>query len=197
MILQETLFGLNERTKFIDAPDIKAKKSLSNHGPREDGNKSHIVRIAEQFSLSQQQVNDELFSNLKTKHGRYSINDAVTKIMEMKSNSPDDSDELTKEKNDNACPPDGEDKEKLDLLGSRVRTVMEDGREYEGTITDIHYRVTYDCGEDTETFVSEAEAYENLACNDKINDFSIKGTRCNVLEIFSGRQCAWQFVLFL
>ena len=57
-------------------------------------------------------------------------------------------------------------KQMLELLGSRVGTVFENGREYDGTVSTVHHRVIYDDG-NAETLVSEAEAFEHLACNDK------------------------------
>ena len=73
------------------------------------------------------------------------------------------------------------------MLGSRVRTVFEDGEEYEGTILTVHYRVTYDKDGDTKTFVDETQVFESLACNDKYLEGPVDdGIRCSVLELFSG-----------
>mmetsp|Transcript_8750 Transcript_8750/g.19620 ORF Transcript_8750/g.19620 Transcript_8750/m.19620 type:complete len:1054 (+) Transcript_8750:126-3287(+) len=188
MLIQEQLFNLDERTKFVNAPNSnKATSSM----PEKDGNKSHIIRLAKRFGLTQQQM-DILFKRLDVDDGYYSIDDAIPKIMEMKKNNTSNTLEESDEENDNdadiATADNGQKEKQLELLGSRVKTVFEDGREYEGTISTVHYRVTYD-DDDTETFVSEAEAFENLACNNNITlngSSSCDGIRCSALEIFSG-----------
>ena len=70
-----------------------------------------------------------------------------------------------------------------------MRTILEDGREYERTISTVHYRVTYDDG-DTKTLVSEAEAFEDLSCNNMYfnGPSGDEEIRCSVLELFSGNK---------
>lgn len=181
VLLKEMLYGLGERTKFVKAPSAGVKSSSN----PQDGNKSHVVRLAKQLGLTKKQIDDDLLTNLSVEDGYYSINDVIPKIMEMKNSCAVlEEEELNDEDDDNAgATSDGEEEKTPNLLGSRVRTVFEDGREHEGTISNVHYRVLYD-DKDTETFTSEAEAYENLACNDMyLNE---EESRCSMLELFSG-----------
>jgi len=199
MLLQQTLFKLNERTKFVRAPDDEERAKKSQPDPISDGNKIHIVRLAKKFGLTTRNDIDDLFTRIDVdEHGHYSINNVIPKIMEMNDNKKSDNTSEEEESEEEDVSNDRErdsldggeqDNQQLDLLGSRVRTVFENGREYEGTISTIHYRVSYDDG-DTETLISTAEAFENLACNDKfyLNGPSVGGEdfRCSALEIFSG-----------
>mmetsp|Transcript_34109 Transcript_34109/g.73825 ORF Transcript_34109/g.73825 Transcript_34109/m.73825 type:complete len:200 (+) Transcript_34109:299-898(+) len=199
MLLQQTLFKLNERTKFVRAPDDEERAKKSQPDPISDGNKIHIVRLAKKFGLTTRNDIDDLFTRIDVdEHGHYSINNAIPKIMEMNDNKKADNaseeeeseeEDVSSDRERDALDGREQDNQQLDLLGSRVRTVFENGREYEGTISTIHYRVSYDDG-DTETLISTAEAFENLACNDKfyLNGPSVGGEdfRCSALEIFSG-----------
>mmetsp|Transcript_32826 Transcript_32826/g.62709 ORF Transcript_32826/g.62709 Transcript_32826/m.62709 type:complete len:430 (-) Transcript_32826:209-1498(-) len=199
MLLQQILFKLNERTKYVRAPDGEERAKNSPPGPISDGNRSHIVRLAKQFGLTTREDVDDLFTRIGVdEHGHYSINNAIPKIMEMNDNKKTDNTseeeksegvDVSNDREWDAVDGGDQDNQQLDLLGSRVRTVFENGREYEGTISTVHYRVSYDDG-DTETLISKAEAFENLACNDKfhLNGPSVGGEDlcCSALEIFSG-----------
>jgi hypothetical protein len=203
MLLQEMLFDLNERTLIVDAAPFDLGKSSTRR--KNDGNKGFVIEAARELGLSPRQIN-ALFAQLKPRHGCYSIHDALTMIGQMKNDgrklvdsSHADSDGVDCEdgsilSGDDDGGADGCDAKPLALLGSRVRTVFEDGKEYEGTITHVHYRVLYDDGE-TETFDSEAEVGENLACNDMVlGGSSCDELRCSVLELFSGEEVAEHFL---
>ena len=218
MLLQEMLFDLNERTLIVDAPSDAGKSSSRR---KSDGNKGVVIEAARELGLSSPLQINALFAQLKPRHGCYSIHDALATIGKMQNDgeksysshagsdgavdcedgsilSGDDGDDSSHAGSDGAVDcKDGSigagggcDAKPLALLGSRVRSVFEDGMEYEGTITHVHYRVVYDDGE-TETFDSEAEACENLACNDVVlGGSSCDELRCSVLELFSGEEFA-------
>ena len=91
MLLQQTLFNLNERTKFVRAPDREERAKKSQPGPISDSNKGHIVRLAKQFGLTTRDDIDDLFTRINVdEHGHYSINNAIPKIMEMNDNKKAD-----------------------------------------------------------------------------------------------------------
>ncbi|KAL3815661.1 hypothetical protein ACHAXA_006936, partial [Cyclostephanos tholiformis] len=183
MLLQEVTYNLNERTMVVDAPS--GKEQILKR--KEDGNEKDIIDAAEELGLSTPQI-CKLLANLNPENGYYSINDALVMIRQMQGEEVADSSHVGLDDEDcrydsvladpNAKP--------LALVGSRVRTVFEDGKDYEGTITHVHHRVVYDDGQ-TETFDSEAELCENLACNDMVlRSSSFDELRCTVLELFSG-----------
>jgi hypothetical protein len=144
---------------------------------------------------------DELFDHLGVdSNGYYSVNDAVLKIRLLSQQQHkrfSSQEESEQSKNSERYPA---------YLGSRVKTVFEDGTEHEGkaplkmnlcnglsvalesdfilagTIATVHYRVLYDDG-DTETF-SERKVCENLACNKHF--IASKYSRSSMLELFSG-----------
>jgi hypothetical protein len=185
MLLQEMLFNLGERTSIVDAPSDKEKLPRR----KNDGNKEIVISAMKELGLSPQQISD-LLARLKCKNGNYSINDALMMKRRMKEEEQIDSSDSGSDGEGCEDDPDlsgddgSTDTKPLALLGSRVRTVFEDGREHEGTISHIHYRVVYDDGE-TETFESEAEVGKNLACNDMVlGSSSYDELRC--LELFSG-----------
>ena len=185
MMLQESLYNINDRTHFVKAPP---QSNIDTSGSQEDDkNKGHIIRLAKKFGLSPPQIGNVLDHAAPKESdgdggGYFSIDKAIEKIMELKdSGNSDYSESDPKEDNVAATmppPPDG-----ATVLGSRIKTVFEDGKEYEGTITDVHYRVAYDDG-DIET-MNPAEVFEKLACNGSVldtgNDF-----KCKALELFSG-----------
>lgn len=190
MLIQEILYNMNDRTKFVKAA-AKDGKSMQH-----DGNKAIITQLARQFDLPQEKV-DGLFSRLRMSDGYYSINDAVRMINKRLRSGEDDAstgaaemEESTSTEHESAAKG-GEDSEAVGgmeeketkQLGSRVRKVFEDGREYDGTVSTVHYRVKYDDG-DTET-LTEAEVFENLASNDKYLNGPDE-MRCSMLELFSG-----------
>lgn len=207
MLLQETVFDVNKRTTFVKPSSTAATRENSSEltpTTSNDGNKSSIMRLAKSLGLSRDQISTELLPSLDlSDDGYYSINDAIPKIREMMvmnndSRESGDGNNEERETNEELSGDDDTgaaiipaDKTQLDtIIGSRVRTVFEDGNEHEGTITTVHYRVRYDDG-DTETFLSEAEAYEALACNLDYMigpSLSVGATdfRCSMLEIFSG-----------
>jgi len=190
MMLQESLYSINDRTHFVKAPP---QTNIDTSGSQKDDNKGHIIRLAKKFGLTPPQINDVLDyaapedvgesdgDSSDGGGGYFSIDKAIEKIMELKDSSNSDySESVPKEDNVVATmpPPEG-----ATVLGSRIKTVFENGKEYEGTITDVHYRVAYDDG-DIET-MNPAEVFEKLACNDSVldtgNDF-----KCKALELFSG-----------
>ncbi len=194
MLLQEMLFGLNERTLIVDAPTNAGKSSSKSSRRTNDGNKGSVIEAARELGLSPLQIK-ALFAQLEPRDGCYSIHDALTIIGPMKEDGKLDpshagSDGVDCEDGGTFSGDDGGDgscdAKPLALLGSRVRTVFEDGGEYEGTITHVHYRVVYDDGE-TGTLDNEGEVGENLACNDVVlGGSSCDELRCSVLELFSG-----------
>ena len=200
MLLQEMLFDLNERTLIVDAPSDAGKSSSRR---KNDGNKGFVIEAARELGLSSPLQINALFAQLKPRHGCYSIHDALATIGQMQNDGEksysshagsdeavdcEDGSILSGDDGDGAGG--GCDAKPLALLGSRLRTVFEDGREYEGTITHVHYRVVYD-DDETETFDSEGEICENLACNDVVlGGSSCDELRCSVLELFSGEEVA-------
>ena len=184
MLLNEILFSVNERTLIVDAP---SGKELVSHR-KEDGNKNGIIDLAKERGLSTPQIS-ALLATLIPRDGYYSIDVAVAIIGPV--HGKDRARSVDVGFDDEACgyrrsvlaDPNAK---PLALLGSRVRTVFEDGKEYEGTITHNHTRVVYDDGQ-TATFDSEAELFENLACNDMVlRSSSFDVLRCKALELFSG-----------
>ncbi len=194
MLLNEILFNVNERTLIVDAPSGK----IDIHNPKEDGNKKDVIDAAKALGLSAPQ-RSALLAKLNPKDGYYSINDALVLIRQMQgkelAGSIDvgfDDEDCSYERSVLADP----DARPLPLVGNRVRTVFEDGKEYEGVITHVHSRVAYDDGQ-TETFDSEAELFENLACNDMVlRSSSFDERRCKALEIFSGEFVSNCFMIF-
>jgi len=183
MMLQESLYNINDRTHFVKAP---SHSNVDTSGSQKDDNKRHIIRLAKKFGLIQPQIGTVLDHSAPDEEsdsdgaGYFSIDKAVEKIMELKDSGNSELESDPEEDNVVATmpPPEG-----ATVLGSRIKTVFEDGKEYEGTITDIHYRVAYDDG-DIET-MCPAEVFEKLACNESFldtgNDF-----KCKALELFSG-----------
>ncbi|KAL3762247.1 hypothetical protein ACHAW5_007196 [Stephanodiscus triporus] len=185
MLLQEMLFNLGERTSIVDAPSDKEQPPRREN----DGNKGIVISAMKELGLSPRQISD-LFARLKCKNGKYSINDALMMKRQIEEEEQIDSSDSGSDgescEDDNVRSGDdgSTDTQPLALLGSRVRTVFEDGREYEGTISHVHYRVVYDDGE-TETLESEAEVGKKLVCNDMVLGSSLcNELRC--LELFSG-----------
>mmetsp|Transcript_34111 Transcript_34111/g.73831 ORF Transcript_34111/g.73831 Transcript_34111/m.73831 type:complete len:161 (+) Transcript_34111:855-1337(+) len=139
MLLQQTLFKLNERTKFVRAPDGEERAKKSHPGPKSDGNKIHVVRLAKQFGLTTHDDIDNLFTRIDVdKHGHYSIHNAIPKIMEMNDNKKADNaseeeeseeEDVSSDRERDALDGREQDNQQLDLLGSRVRTVFENGRD--------------------------------------------------------------------
>ena len=184
MMLQESLYSINDRTHFVKAPPQTNIDTSSSQ--EDDKNKGHIIRLAKKFSLTPPQIDNVLDHSAPDEEsdgdgaGYFSIDKAVEKIMELKDSGNSELESDPEEDNVVATmpPPEG-----ATVLGSRIKTVFEDGKEYEGTITDIHYRVAYDDG-DIET-MCPAEVFEKLACNESVldtgNDF-----KCKALELFSG-----------
>lgn len=183
MMLQESLYNINDRTHFVKAPP---QSNVDTSGSQKDDNKGHIIRLAKKFGLTPPQINNVLDHAAPKESdgdggGYFSIDKAIEKIMELKDSGNSDYSESDPEEDNVAAtmpPPEG-----ATVLGSRIKTVFEDGKEYEGTITDVHYRVAYDDG-DIET-MCPAEVFEKLACNESFldtgNDF-----KCKALELFSG-----------
>eukprot|EP00804_Cyclotella_cryptica_P019770 CCRYP_009678-RA/>CCRYP_009678-RA protein AED:0.01 eAED:0.01 QI:488/1/1/1/0.5/0.66/3/65/616 len=176
MIIQEKLHNIHDKTALsIDQPIFK--KSVKKAELDSDDNTKVIIQAAKSFGLNNQQV-DELFDDLVVdSNGFYSVNDAVPKILLLSQQQQKHAvshEESGKSEDLNKRYP--------ACLGSRVKTVFEDGTEHEGTIATVHYRVLYDDG-DTET-LSEKEVYENLVCNKHF--ISSKHTSSSMLELFSG-----------
>lgn len=148
MLLQESLFHLSEQTHFIKAPPL-AEAATSNSSQNDGKNKDLIIRLGRKFRLSQKQI-DDVMASVGIEDGYYSIDKIIPKIIELKKSNKSCSESDREEKNNSATSADDtlndsatveEKKRLLELLGSRVRSVFEDGREYEGTISDVHYRV--------------------------------------------------------
>lgn len=184
MLLNEILFNVNERTLIVDAPSCR----INIHNRKEDGNKKDVIDVAKELGFSTPQIS-ALLAKLIPKDGYYSINDALVIKRQMQGKERAGSvnvgfdDEDCRYNDSVLVDPDAK---PLELVGSRVRTVFEDGKEYEGVITNVHARVAYDDGQ-TETFDSEAELCENLACNDMVlRSSSFDELRCKALELFSG-----------
>ena len=175
-MLHESLFNVADRTQISKAPSSNVEQVDQASNGRNDGNKCHIVRLAKHFSLKQAQI-DHVFAKLGKEDGYYSINDAIPLILERRSDRENSNDPIATVSKTSKTPLDS-------VIGSRVRTIFEDGNEHEGTISTVHYRVKYDDG-DTETFLTEAEVFENLVCNGHIHH--AEDTRCSMLEIFSGK----------
>lgn len=200
MIIQEKLHNIHDKTTFsIDRPNFKNSVKKPELGS--DENTKVIIQAAKSFGLDNQQV-DELFDHLVVdSNGYYSVNDAVMKIRVLSQQQHTrfgSQEEREKSENTNERYP--------ACLGTRVKTVFEDGAEHEGkaplkknlfnglnvvlesefnlegTIATVHYRVLYDDG-DTETF-SEREVFENLSCNKHF--IASKYSSSSMLELFSG-----------
>ena len=156
MLLQESLFHLGEQTHFVKAPPLTETATL-NSSQNDGKNKDHIIRLGRKFGLSQRQI-DDVMASVGIEDGYYSIDKIIPKIIELKTSNNNCSESVfnnssesdREEENNSAKSVDDtlngsatveEKKRQLELLGSRVRSVFEDGGEYEGTISDVHYRV--------------------------------------------------------
>ena len=192
MLLQESLYHLSEHAHFITAPRTKEAASLE-----DVENKERIISLAKQVGLMDKQI-DDVFKHIGIdtieKDGEttnyYSVDKAVPIIMDMEkkcsslddATSQDMSTNFAANPNTVAATAEAE-RKRLELLGLRIRSVFEDGCEYEGTISDVHYRVTYD-DQETET-MTEVEAFKNLTSN--FSGLAVDDKfRCKALELFSG-----------
>jgi len=155
MLLQESLYHLSEHTHFITAPRTKEVASLHHE---EGENKERIISLAKQVGLMDEHI-DDVFKHIGIdtieKDGEttnyYSIDKAVPIIMDMEKKCSSLDDDTSQDMSTNfaanpntAAATAEAERKRLELLGLRVRSVFEDGCEYEGTISDVHYRVTYD-----------------------------------------------------
>jgi hypothetical protein len=194
-LLQEELFELNERTQFINAP-LEAKPSDNELR----GNKDRIVYMAKTtYGLPDSQIAELFDKHLEyDDHGFYSIHDAIPHLTRMseeyrvlrvnfesKENNCDDEDEQDCDDNIDNGPAEDIARRNFSLLGRRIKTTFEDGKEYQGNVTAVHYRVQYD-DNDNET-MSENEVMRSLADNDVVlGSSSMEELGLSSLEIFSG-----------
>lgn len=125
MYIQEKLFKIKDKTTLsVPQPWDERKEESCQY--KNDGNMPIIVNLARENGLSKADI-DNLFADLsEDEHGYYSINDAVLKIDEMKKiNAPgaNQDDELLLS---------GLVHPFSDLIGKRIKSVLEDGIEYDG-----------------------------------------------------------------
>lgn len=197
-LLQEELFQLNERTQFINA-SLQAKPNSN----QLRGNKDRIVYMAKTtYGLPDSQIAELFDKHLEyDDHGFYSIHDAIPHLQRMsdayeefrvlrvdfesKEDNCDDEYEQDSDDSIDSGPAEDTARENFGLLGRRIKTTFEDGKEYQGNVTAVHYRVQYD-DNDNET-MSENEVMQSLADNDVVlGASSVKELCLSSLEIFSG-----------
>lgn len=194
-LLQEELFELNEKTHFINAP-LEAKPI--NNGSR--GNKDRIVHMAKTtYKLPDSQIADMFEKHLEyDDHGFYSIHDAIPILQRMsdefrvlrvdfESNENKSNGEDEHDSDDSIDSESAEDiaRRNFNLLGRRIKTTFENGKEFQGNVTAVHYRVQYD-DKENET-MSGSEVMQSLADNDVVlGSSSMKELGLSSLEIFSG-----------
>eukprot|EP00986_Skeletonema_menzelii_P001153 scaffold307_cov146-Skeletonema_menzelii.AAC.7 len=196
-LLQEELFQLNDNTEFINAP-LEAKPI---HNESRD-NKDRIVYMAKTtFKLQDSQIAELFEKHLKNDdNGIYSIHDAIPILQRMSDefrvlridfeaneneNKSGDEDELESDVSIGSGSAEDITRRNFQLLGKRIKTTFEDGKEYEGNVTAVHYRVQYDDKENES--MSRSEVMQNLADNDVvIGSSSMKEVDLSSLEIFSG-----------
>ena len=190
-LLQEELFDLHERTEFINAP-LEAKPNDNDLR----GNKERIVYMAKTtYGLPESQVAELFEKHLEyDDYGFYSIHEAIPHIQRMSDEFRvlhvdfESKGEKTEEEHDwriDSGPAEDIARRNFSLLGKRIKTTFENGEEYQGNVTAVHYRVQYD-DMDNET-MSEIEAYQNLADNDVVlGSSSMNELDLSSLEIFSG-----------
>jgi hypothetical protein len=198
-LLQEEIFDLNDRSQFINVP-LEAKPNTS----EQHGNKDRIIKMAkETYGLPDSQINYLFEKQLKYDElGYYSIHEAIPHLQRMAeeyrvlrvnfedSNHEDGSSvdvDSAEESKVGGEPADEVAHRDFNILGRRIKTTFEDGKEYLGNITAVHYRVQYD-DKDNET-MTEMEVMKNLADNEVVlgaysnmdEEFGLSS-----LEIFSG-----------
>ena len=159
----------------------------------------HCRPTKKTFKLPDSQIAELFEKHLEyDEHGIYSIHDAIPILQRMsdeyrvlridfESNEHENDDEDEHESDDSIDSQSSEDitQRKFHLLGKRIKTSFEDGKEYEGNVTAVHYRVQYD-DKENET-MSGSEVMQNLADNDVvIGSAPMKEVALSSLEIFSG-----------
>ena len=125
MLIQEKLVNIKDKTALsvLQPWDNGRKKS---NQPKNDGNMTMIVKAARSNGLNDKDI-EELFADLEEdEHRCFSINEAVPKIVEMSKKYSSIANQNNEMRLSNSVHPFS------DLIGKRVKRVMEDGVEYDG-----------------------------------------------------------------